>query len=90
MQEGDIMAEKFCPGAINIKGTPTLEIKECKKCGKSVELFSSENSSVCKNCGFTVYNNVQSCVLWCESALECVGEEAYNRIMENSKKSKPA
>jgi len=70
----------FCPGAGNIKGTPTLEIKVCPKCQNEVELFSTDVQVECKNCGFTVYNNIQSCVQWCESARECVGEEMYERL----------
>ncbi len=76
------MEEKFCPGAKNITGTPTLSIKECKKCGHGVEMFSSDPFRVCEKCGFTIYNDIQSCIMWCQSAKECVGEEMYYSLLE--------
>ena len=77
------MAVKFCPGAANISGTPTLKIKKCPDCGTEVELFSTDIQQTCTNCGFIVYNNIQSCIKWCKSAKECVGEELYELLMKN-------
>lgn len=71
---------EHCPGAANIR-TPTLEIKKCPQCGEEVEVFSCDMSVTCKNCGFVVYNDMQSCVQWCKHAKECLGEELYNKIM---------
>jgi hypothetical protein len=68
-----------CPGAVNIRGTPTLEEKACPKCGESIEIFSVDMQAQCK-CGFVAYNEIQNCVNWCKYARECVGEEAYERI----------
>ena len=79
------MAVKFCPGAANISGTPTLEIKKCPECGSEVELFSSDVQVSCSNCGFTVYNNIQSCIKWCNSARECIGDEKYEMLIESLK-----
>ena len=71
-----------CPGAANIL-RPTIKIKICPECGEEVEILSSEVKTKCSKCGFTVYNDVASCVQWCEYAKECVGEEMYNRLMGN-------
>ena len=68
-----------CPGAIGIR-TPTIIIKNCPECGKEVETLSSEMQTRCSNCGFTIYNDLESCVQWCKYAKECVGEEAYNKL----------
>jgi hypothetical protein len=76
------MAAKFCPGAANISGTPTLKVKKCPQCGRDVELFSSDLQVECP-CGFVVYNNIISCIKWCKSARECVGDEMYERLMGN-------
>jgi hypothetical protein len=69
-----------CPGAANLR-TPTLAIKKCPQCGDEVELFSNDISVKCR-CGFVVYNDIESCILWCKHAKECVGEEMYNKLME--------
>ncbi|HDP36364.1 MAG TPA: hypothetical protein ENN27_00625 [Candidatus Atribacteria bacterium] len=68
-----------CPGAANIR-TPTIKIKKCPECGEEVEIFSDEMQVKCSNCGFTVYNDLQSCVQWCKYAKECVGEELYKKL----------
>jgi len=73
----------FCPGAGNIKGTPTLKVKRCPECGKEVEVFSTDMQVECP-CGFIVYNDVQSCVKWCKAARECVGEEMYRQLAGES------
>lgn len=75
------MAAKFCPGAVNISGTPTLKTKNCPECGMEVELFSSDLQQVCSKCGFVIYNNIISCIRWCKSARECVGDEMYEKLM---------
>ena len=69
-----------CPGA-EIILMPTIKLKTCPECGEEVELLSSDVAAKCPGCGFTLYNDVTSCVLWCEYAKECVGEKVYNRIM---------
>lgn len=67
-----------CPGSL--AGTPTLKIKKCPECGSEVEVFSNDVSVKCDNCGFTVYNDVESCVQWCKYAKYCVGEELYKKF----------
>jgi protein-tyrosine-phosphatase/ribosomal protein S27E len=68
-----------CPGAANMR-SPTIKIKKCYECGEEVEIFSDEMQVKCSNCGFTVYNDLQSCVQWCKYAVECVGEEVYQKL----------
>jgi hypothetical protein len=69
-----------CPGASNIGGTPTLTIKICPTCGREIEIFSVDTQVQCE-CGFTAYNDIQSCVRWCSFAKECVGGTMYAKIM---------
>jgi anaerobic ribonucleoside-triphosphate reductase len=70
-----------CPGAVAIKGTPTLKIKECPECGGEIEVFSNLTSYVCKVCGFEGYNDTMSCIRWCKYARDCVGDELYDQFM---------
>ena len=79
------MAMNSCPGAANISGTPTLKIKRCPACGSEVELFSTDTQMDCGVCGFTVYNDIASCIRWCAHARECVGDELYERLMEKER-----
>jgi ribosomal protein S27AE len=76
------MPVKFCPGAANISGTPTLKVKKCPDCGTEVELFSTDQQRICPKCGFIVYNDILSCIRWCKSARECVGDEMYERLIK--------
>ena len=69
-----------CPGAVGIKGTPTLKIKACPECGHDIEIFSSDVQIPCANCGFCAHNDTMTCINWCQYAKECVGEELYNRF----------
>jgi len=69
-----------CPGASNIR-TPTIELKKCPECGEEVEIFSIDMQVNCPKCGFTIYNDLESCVQWCQYAKECVGEQVYERLM---------
>ena len=78
-----------CPGAANLRGTPTLTIKKCPQCGEDVEIFSNDISVKCSKCGLEIYNDIESCIQWCKYAKECVGEEMYNKLMERAKKKTP-
>ena len=73
-----------CPGAANLR-TPTLEIKKCPECGEEVEFFSTDQKVRCIKCGFTMYNDLGSCIQWCQYAKKCVGEEIYDQFMNNPK-----
>lgn len=77
---GEMMVDQ-CPGAINIR-MPRLELKECPKCGEEIEVFSNDTSAQCPRCGFVIYNDLLSCVEWCEYARECVGDEKYERMIK--------
>ncbi|MGQ9825930.1 MAG: arsenate reductase/protein-tyrosine-phosphatase family protein [Desulfotomaculales bacterium] len=67
-----------CPGSLG--NTPTLKVKKCPECGGEVEVFSNDVRVRCDRCGFTVYNDVASCIQWCKYARECVGEELYRKL----------
>ena len=71
-----------CPGSANMK-TPTIEIKKCPECGADVELFSVDITRDCEKCGFTVYNDIQSCIQWCKYAEHCVGEDLYKKLKKD-------
>lgn len=76
------MAVKYCPGAANLTGTPTLKVKKCPACSVDVELFSTDIQVPCTSCGFIVYNDIQSCIRWCKFAKECIGEELYEQLTQ--------
>ncbi len=76
------MPVKYCPGAANLTGTPTLKVKQCPSCGADVELFSTDVQVPCGVCGFIVYNDIQSCIRWCKFAKECIGEELYEQLTQ--------
>ncbi|TET88259.1 MAG: hypothetical protein E3J34_00730 [Dehalococcoidia bacterium] len=69
-----------CPGAAQFTRTPTLKIKRCPECAEDVEIFSTDMQVKCGNCGFIIYNDLESCIQWCKYAKECVGEELYNKL----------
>lgn len=72
------MLNRKCPGSL--AGTPTLKIKKCPECGSKVEVFSNDVSVNCDNCGFTIYNDLESRIQWCKYAKYCVGEELYKKF----------
>ena len=74
-----------CPGAANMR-TPTLEIKTCPKCGGEVEFFSIDKKMNCGQCGFTIYNDIGSCIQWCQYAKKCIGEDLFNKLKESNEK----
>ena len=68
-----------CPGAANMR-TPTIKIKKCPRCDGEVEIFSTDIKVKCPECGFIVYNDLESCIQWCEYAKKCIGEEQYRKL----------
>jgi DNA-directed RNA polymerase subunit RPC12/RpoP len=78
-----------CPGASTIL-QPTIKYKACPECGNQVEIVSTDMKVNCDKCGFTIYNDLTSCIQWCKLAKECVGEETYNRLMSEMKQKKQA
>lgn len=73
-----------CPGAANIR-TPTLEIRKCPRCGEEIEIFSNDASVRCSRCGYVVYNDAASCIRWCRHAKECLGDEMYEKLVQQKK-----
>ena len=74
-----------CPGAADMR-TPTLKLKNCPECGREVELFSVDVNVKCSHCGFLIYNDIESCIQWCQYAKECIGEELYNKLKNKADK----
>jgi NADH pyrophosphatase NudC (nudix superfamily) len=72
-----------CPGAQTILA-PTIKLKACPQCGEEIEMVSIDMKTICSGCGFIVYNDVASCVQWCQYAKECVGEEVYKRLKKEA------
>lgn len=81
------MPPKFCPGAANFTGTPSLNVKTCPRCDTEIELFSIDVTRTCSGCGFEAYNDIVTCVQWCAFAKECVGEDMYNKLMARDKEN---
>jgi ribosomal protein S27E len=79
---GERVMYDHCPGTSNLR-TPTLTIKKCPQCGEEVEIFSNDVSVNCIKCGFTLYNDILSCVQWCKYARECVGDDTYRKLTAN-------
>ncbi len=68
-----------CPGqsSRNLK----VGVYICKNCGQEVEIFSDELRVKCPGCGKFVHKEkVPSCIEWCKSARECLGEEKWKEI----------
>ena len=54
---------------------------KCPNCDNEVEIFSDEMKVKCHKCGETVYREkMPSCVEWCASARQCVGEERWQEL----------
>jgi ribosomal protein S27AE len=73
-----------CPGSSALK-TPELKIKKCPQCGGEVEVFTTDVKVRCLKCGFTVYNDLQSCIDWCNYAEKCVGKEMVQKLKGKGK-----
>jgi NADH pyrophosphatase NudC (nudix superfamily) len=68
-----------CPGQNS--GTLRASLHKCPKCGNEVEMFSDELKIRCKKCGEMVYKEkVPSCIDWCASARQCLGEERWKAL----------
>jgi len=74
-----------CPGQDrrNIRS----ETIGCPDCGYSLEIFSDEAKGRCPRCDHMVYRHIlPTCVDWCKSARECVGEERWRQVKESKGK----
>ncbi|MDD4954278.1 MAG: phosphohydrolase [Candidatus Omnitrophica bacterium] len=68
-----------CPGQDerNLKS----EIIPCPGCGYGVEIFSDEIKVKCPACrGAVLRQRLPTCVDWCKSGRDCVGEERYKQF----------
>jgi len=73
-----------CPGVQNLR-TPTIKLKQCPACGTEVELFSIDMKVDCPGCGKPVFNNLNSCVDYCQHAEQCLGAETYQRLKKSAR-----
>ncbi len=68
------MSKVKCPGSIR-NATPTPIDRKCHNCGVMVEMWSDEEKTDCHKCGTTIFKDkVPTCVEWCKSAEECMGD----------------
>jgi len=68
-----------CPGqdSRNLK----VSLHKCPACGAEVEIFSDELKIKCRKCGTYVYKEkTPSCIEWCPSARQCLGEERWKAL----------
>jgi ribosomal protein S27E len=57
------------------------QLYKCPACGVEVEIFSNETKVKCHQCCKTVYKEkLPSCIDWCASARECLGEERWKQL----------
>ncbi len=58
-----------------------VSVHKCPNCGAEVEIFSDEMRVKCHKCGKYVFREkVPSCIEWCVSARECLGEERWKQL----------
>ena len=68
-----------CPGQDD-RNLIAQEVK-CPSCGYVLEIFSDEIKARCPQCkNFVCKDKLPSCIVWCKSARECIGEEKWNQI----------
>ena len=68
-----------CPGrnSNNLR----VELHKCPNCDNEVEIFSDEIKVRCSRCGENVFREkTPSCIDWCASARQCLGEERWRSL----------
>ena len=68
-----------CPGrnSSNLRA----ELHKCPNCDNEVEIFSDEIKVRCSRCGENVFREkTPSCIDWCASARQCLGEERWRSL----------
>ena len=74
-----------CPGQDTCK--LRVELYKCPNCGAEVEIFSDETHTKCQKCGTMVFREkMPSCIEWCSSARQCLGEERWQQLMSKNEK----
>lgn len=72
-----------CPGSQKFK-QPQPESINCPACGAEAEIWTDEFQATCPNCKKKVARlSAQSCLGWCKSARECVGDEVYDEYLKS-------
>jgi NADH pyrophosphatase NudC (nudix superfamily) len=67
-----------------------VSLHKCPKCGAEVEIFSDELRVKCHQCGEKVYKEqVPTCIDWCASARQCLGEERWRELRGEDTGSEP-
>ena len=76
-----------CPGQDMRK--LRVALYKCPNCGAGVEIFSDELKIKCQKCGTKVYKEkMPSCIDWCSSARQCLGEERWHQLMDEDESEK--
>jgi len=58
-----------------------VELYKCPNCGAEEEIFSNETRVKCHECGEWIYKKkLPSCIDWCASARQCLGEERWKQV----------
>ena len=61
-----------------------VALYKCQNCGAEVEMFSDELKIKCPKCGQKVYKEkMPSCIDWCASAKQCLGEDRWKQLTGN-------
>jgi DNA-directed RNA polymerase subunit RPC12/RpoP len=82
--KGVVIMVSKCPGQDMRK--LRVELYKCPTCGAEVEIFSDETRIRCQKCGTMVFKErLPSCIEWCASARQCLGEERWKQIMGEDK-----
>ncbi len=77
-----------CPGSKGLRQPTPKDIK-CPNCLKDVEIWSDEIKAMCPHCKTIIMQNqAMSCVEWCKFAKDCVGEQLYDKYMQNKLRMK--
>jgi len=74
-----------CPGQ-NSRNL-SLSYYKCLSCGNEIEIFSDELKAKCLKCNEIFYREQKpSCISWCSAARQCIGEEKWKELTENTRK----
>jgi len=74
-----------CPGQDTRK--LTISLVACPECGYKVEIFSDEIRTRCPKCKAQVdKEQMPSCLQWCKSARQCIGETRWREIFKQVEK----